>query len=223
MRPVRHLTVALALLALGALAPACAAGATWQFAPAEAPPAPPGVAQQPLPVPLGKVGAISFWAPNRGLLIEEGTSAEGCRTANGTAGVPCGLYAYNGRSWHLLSTVCGAGEGRIAWAGPEDFWTISDRRPNFITKNPPPNPRERLPLPLPRREGGGLLRDTVRTDQLLPADGCGGVPRRRRLLVRRLVGRSAGGGLPIALGRAQPDGPLLAHRPRGLIDGAHGS
>ena len=141
MRPGRHLKLTLAVLALGVLAPSYAAGSTWQFAPAEAPPPPPGAARQPLPVPLGKVGAISFWAPNRGALINEGTATDGCRTANATAGVPCGLYAYNGRSWHLLSTVCGAGEGRIAWGGPEDFWTISDRRPNFVAKNPPPNPR----------------------------------------------------------------------------------
>lgn len=116
MRSVRQLEVVLALLALGVLAPASAVGASWQFAPAEAPPAPPGVTQQPLPVPLGRVGAIS-WTPNRGVLIDEGTAAEGCRTPNATAGVPCGLYAYNGRDWHLLSTVCGAGEGRIAWVG----------------------------------------------------------------------------------------------------------
>src|ERR1700690_4342657 len=127
MRPVRGLGVVFALIAIFAVAPASAlAGeATWQFAPAEAPPAAPGTTQQSLPVPLGKVGAISFWSPNRGLLIDEGTA--GCRTTSAT-GVPCGLYAYNGRGWHLLSTVCGAGGGRIAWAGPEDFWTISDQR-----------------------------------------------------------------------------------------------
>jgi hypothetical protein len=124
-----------ALLTLGALAPAPAAHgeATWQFAPAEAPPAATGAPQQPLPVPLGQVGAISFWSPNRGLLIDEGTA--GCRTSTATAGVPCGLYAYNGRGWHLLSTVCGGGEGRIAWAGPDDFWTISDQRPGQLTKS----------------------------------------------------------------------------------------
>ena len=140
MRPARRLGVLLALLALCAIAPASAAAgeATWQFAPAEAPPAAPGTVQQPLPVPLGRVGAISFWSPNRGLLIDEGTA--GCRTTTAT-GVPCGLYAYNGRSWHLLSTVCGAGEGRIAWAGPENFWTISDQRPGQLTRSTA-NPRD---------------------------------------------------------------------------------
>ena len=137
MRPGRRLKLALALLALGAIAPSCAAGATWQFAPAEAPPPPPGAAQQSLPVPLGKVGAISFWSPNRGVLIDEGTATDGCRTANATAGVPCGLYAYNGRGWHLLSTVCGGGEGRIAWGGPEDFWTISDQTPELRAETKP--------------------------------------------------------------------------------------
>lgn len=134
MNRTRFPGAVLALLALCAIAPAAAAAgeATWQFAPAEAPPAPPGVVQQPLPVPVGKVGAISFWSPNRGLLIDEGTA--GCRTAS-TGAVPCGLYAYNGRGWHLLSTVCGGGEGRIAWAGPDDFWTISDQRPGQLTKN----------------------------------------------------------------------------------------
>ncbi len=139
MRPARRVGVLLALLALCAIAPASASAgeATWQFAPAEAPPAAPGSAQQPLPVPLGKVGAISFWSPNRGLLIDEGTA--GCRTASAT-GVPCGLYAYNGRGWHLLSTACGAGEGRIAWAGPDNFWTISDQRPGQLTRSTA-NPR----------------------------------------------------------------------------------
>jgi hypothetical protein len=66
----------------------------------------------PYPIPVGHVAAISFWAPNRGLLI----------TASG-------LYAYNGEHWHELATVCGGEEGRIAWAGPDDFWTISDQRP----------------------------------------------------------------------------------------------
>jgi hypothetical protein len=153
MSRARRLGSLLALLTLGALAPASPAlgEATWQFAPAEAPPAAPGSPQQPLPVPLGKVGAISFWSPNRGLLIDEGTA--GCRTLTATAGVPCGLYAYNGRGWHLLSTVCGAGEGRIAWAGPDDFWTISDQRPGQQTKSTV-NPRS---VSLCHFEGGRVV------------------------------------------------------------------
>ncbi len=94
--------VALALTACGAIA-APAMGEEWH-------------SQQPLtvgsevPVSLGKVYDIEFWAPNRGLLI----------TADG-------LWAYDGTSWHRLSTVCGGTGGRIAWAGPLDFWTISDQ------------------------------------------------------------------------------------------------
>ena len=64
-----------------------------------------------VPAPLGEIGDIEFWAPNRGLLI-----------------TPSGLYAYDGVEWHLYSTVCGGHEGRIAWAGPDDFWTVSDQQ-----------------------------------------------------------------------------------------------
>jgi hypothetical protein len=113
----------LATLALaGTAAPARAAGGegNWQFAPALAPPPAPGVQAAPYPVPLGPVGDIEFWAPNRGLLIEGGNP--------GAQPVPPGVYAYNGVAWHQLSTVCGGAEGRIAWAGPDEFWTIADQR-----------------------------------------------------------------------------------------------
>jgi hypothetical protein len=115
------LAIALAL-ALGAGPTRAAATAGWGFAPALAPPAPPGVSPAPYPVPLGQVGQISFWAPNRGLLITGGTEWQG-------GVVPAGLYAYDGANWHQLSTVCGGAYGRIAWAGPDEFWTISDQRP----------------------------------------------------------------------------------------------
>lgn len=113
---------ALAALAAGAgLAPvgsaAAAESATWRLAPAQAPPPPPGVAEAPYGVPVGTVGDISFWAPNRGLLITGGTSL-----------VPAGVYAYDGVSWHELSTVCGGAQGRIVWAGPDEFWTIANQR-----------------------------------------------------------------------------------------------
>jgi len=134
MRSARLSLATLAVaLALAAPTPAGAqASASWQFAPALAPPTPAGT-QPSSRVPLGRIGDISFWSPNRGLLIEEGTS--GCVTTTTTAGVPCGLYAYDGRSWHLLSTVCGSGVGRIAWAGPDEFWTISDQRPGQLTRS----------------------------------------------------------------------------------------
>jgi hypothetical protein len=75
------------------------------------------------PIGLGKIGDIEFFAPNKGLLI----------TAGDPPTVPAGLWAYSGdgsggNSWHELSTVCGATDGRIAWAGPDEFWTISDGR-----------------------------------------------------------------------------------------------
>jgi hypothetical protein len=106
----------LALLAAAALAlpatPAQAAeGASWR----SEQPTPPGSSW---PIGLGKVGDVEFWAPNRGLLI----------TAGSPPTVAPGLWAYNGAGWHPLATVCGASDGRIAWAGPEDFWTVSDGR-----------------------------------------------------------------------------------------------
>lgn len=72
------------------------------------------------PVPLGSVGDVEFFAPNRGLLVTGG---------NGNAVEP-GVWTYDGQSWHELSNQCGAAHGgRIAWAGPDEFWTVSDGRP----------------------------------------------------------------------------------------------
>lgn len=39
-----------------------------------------------------------------------------------------GVYAYDGVGWHQLATVCGSAEGRVVWAGPDEFWTIADQR-----------------------------------------------------------------------------------------------
>jgi hypothetical protein len=118
------------VLIANTLAPARAeaAGATWQFAPALAPPPAPGVSVAPYPaVPLGPVGDIEFWAPNRGVLITAGDPS-------GTP-VPMGVYAYNGVDWHQLSNECGGTDGRIAWAGPEEFWTISNQRAGQVLAN----------------------------------------------------------------------------------------
>jgi hypothetical protein len=71
-----------------------------------------------VPVPLGEIGGMAFWAPNKGVLITAG---------NG--GMPAGVYAYDGSGWYLYSTVCGGGgegTGGIAISGPDEFWTISD-------------------------------------------------------------------------------------------------
>jgi hypothetical protein len=130
------LLMALLALATGT-APLATAGegappASWQFAPVNPPPPAPGTPEPEhvYPVPLGQIGEISFWSPNRGLLITGGTGSS-CAASSG-ASVPCGLFAYNGRNWHLLSTVCGGAQGRIAWAGSDEFWTISDQRPGQV-------------------------------------------------------------------------------------------
>lgn len=68
---------------------------------------------------LGEIGDIECWhgEANRCLLI-----------AAGSRGVAGGVYAYDGGGWYRYSTVCGGHEGRIAWAGPDEFWTISDQQ-----------------------------------------------------------------------------------------------
>jgi hypothetical protein len=126
-------TAALALTLLfnpaSAQSTRAAGTASWHFEPAQAPPPPPGVTAAPYAVQVGQVGDISFWSPNRGLLITGGTEGVG-------GPVPAGLYAYNGAEWHQLSTVCGGAAGRIAWAGPDEFWTISDQRGGQLLSNP---------------------------------------------------------------------------------------
>jgi hypothetical protein len=113
--------------ALGCASIASAQAASWQFTPVSAPTPPTGTAPGANAVPLGQIGQISFWAPNRGLLITGGT--EGVDDAPSGGVVPAGVWAYDGQSWHELSDVCGGAYGRIAWAGPDEFWTISDQRP----------------------------------------------------------------------------------------------
>jgi hypothetical protein len=106
-------------------------GASWRLEQPPPPEPPPGVQGSPTPVGLGRIGDIEFWAPNRGLLITAG---------NGST-IAAGLWAYNGREWHELSTVCGASDGRIVWTGPDSFWTISDGRPGQASDangQPPP-------------------------------------------------------------------------------------
>lgn len=121
----RALLFASLVLAAVHAAPAFAAepesGASWQLA-QPLPPSSAGGLKSPTPVGLGQIGDIEFWAPNRGLLI----------TAGNPPTIPAGLWAYNGREWHELANVCGATDGRIAWAGPDEFWTISDGRPGQV-------------------------------------------------------------------------------------------
>jgi hypothetical protein len=104
---MRRAVVLLALLAtLLGLGAASAAAAEWH---SEQPSGPGGKTL------LGKVGDLQCWQANRCVLITQG---------NG--GVPAGVYAYDGTEWHLYSTVCGGHNGSIAWAGPNEFWTVSD-------------------------------------------------------------------------------------------------
>jgi hypothetical protein len=115
---LRDIALLLALLVPAALSCAPAYAEGWHFVSVPTPPAPEGQSSVGVPIPLGNITDIEFWAPNRGLLMTAGNAV-----------VPPGLYYYNGVSWSELSTVCGGSEGRIAWAGPDDFWTISDQRP----------------------------------------------------------------------------------------------
>ncbi len=98
-------------------------GAEWRVEQPEPPPAPAGVSGSSTPIGLGRVGDVEFSSPNRGALITAG---------NGTT-IPPGVWLYNGERWRELSTVCGATDGRIAWAGENEFWTVSDGRPGQAT------------------------------------------------------------------------------------------
>ncbi len=117
-RPIRARAALVASLALALVVPfaASAAAEGWHSEQPPPPPAPEGENPVGVPVPLGHIGQVSFWAPNRGLLITGGNET-----------IPAGLYFYNGVAWRSLSKVCGGSEGRIAWAGPDDFWTIADQ------------------------------------------------------------------------------------------------
>jgi hypothetical protein len=105
-------------LALDARAQEPDGGAAWHLE-QPLPPELPNGAKSTTPIGLGKIGDIEFWAPNRGLLI----------TAGNPPSIPPGVWVYNGVTWHELSDKCGATDGRIAWAGPDEFWTASDGRP----------------------------------------------------------------------------------------------
>ncbi len=125
-------TVALAIVA--GLVPSAAAatepdaGATWRLE-QPLPPELPSGQKSGTPIGLGRIGDIEFWGRNRGLLI----------TAGNPPTIPAGVWAYNGVAWHELASVCGASDGRIAWAGLDEFWTVSDGRPGQVsTERPPP-------------------------------------------------------------------------------------
>jgi hypothetical protein len=121
-----------ALLAVAVGAGGAHAETIWRL---EQPAPPAGV---PFKVPLGAPGDLSFWAPNRGLLSVEGNDT-----------IPRGLFVWNGQTWRQLATVCGGpGEtARIAWAGPDEFWVISE----------PSLPRIGSGLALCRFKGGQVV------------------------------------------------------------------
>jgi hypothetical protein len=118
------LVATLALLATAPPTRADAQGLRWRLVAPESPPdlgacmgeGAPGCSA---PIELGRVGDIEFAQPNRGLLV----------TAGNGATVGPGIWEYDGSSWHELASVCGASDGRIAWAGTQEFWTVSDGRP----------------------------------------------------------------------------------------------
>jgi hypothetical protein len=140
-RNTRALKLLLAVLALMAFVSVAAgvaqasplsddSGAEWRREQPEPPEPEPGVEKPAFQVGLGKVGDIAFYSPNRGALITAG---------NGST-VPAGVWLYNGIRWRELATECGATDGRIAWSGPDEFWTVSDGRPGQA-----PNPQGLLP------------------------------------------------------------------------------
>lgn len=139
MRRAARLALATAAVLLVPVAPAPAA-ATWRLEQ----PDPPKDAR--FKVPLGKPGALECLAPDRCLLSVEGNST-----------VPRGLLFYDGVSWKQLSTVCGdnGDTSRIAWAGPDEFWTISS----------PSLPRRGAGTSLCRFKGGQVVASYSTADQ----------------------------------------------------------
>jgi hypothetical protein len=115
----RLLTVLGLLAALPALAAPAAGAAEWR----SQQPVAGGIGVQVL---IGEVGDVEMWSPNAGMLISAGND-----------GVGAGLWAYDGSGWYRYSTVCGGHQGRIAGAGPADFWTISDQQVKQPNGEPP--------------------------------------------------------------------------------------
>ncbi len=74
-------------------------------------------------LPLGAPSDIGCEALNRCLLSTDG----------GVSGFGPSTFSFNGQSWRQYASVCGAtGDyGRIVWAGPSEFWLITDPSPPF--------------------------------------------------------------------------------------------
>jgi len=121
-RPLAACALAISIAGAAASPAAAEEAASWSLEQ----PTPPGSSW---PISLGSIGDIEFLEgmPNRGLLITSGNPPT----------IEPGVWAYNGAEWHELSNRCGAEhEGRIAWAGPEEFWTVSDGRPGQANESP---------------------------------------------------------------------------------------
>ncbi len=150
----------LLLLALLSVSPASASaaegeeGVAWRLEQPAPPPPPVGVPPSSTPIGLGGVGDMEFWSPNRGVLITPG---------NGST-IPAGLWVYNGQGWHELSNVCGATDGRIAWAAADEFWTISDGRPGQAA-----DPSTGLPAPTTDNTLCHFVRGAVAASYASPA------------------------------------------------------
>lgn len=92
--------------------------------------------------PFGDPGDLQCWSVNRCLLM-----------ANGNQTFNDGLFAFTGdpvsggSPWRQLATKCGADDaanGRVIWAGPAEFWTIT--KPSFTSATPPQDNRNGLAL-----------------------------------------------------------------------------
>jgi hypothetical protein len=92
--------------------------------------------------PFGEPGDLQCWSVNRCLLM-----------ANGNQAYSNGLFVFTGdpdqggSPWRQLSTRCGAtnaANGRVIWAGPSEFWTIT--KPSFIAAIEPQDNRNGLAL-----------------------------------------------------------------------------
>ena len=119
----------------------------------------------------------SSGAPNRGLLITGGNKPS----------IEPGIWTYDGAAGTSSRTSAAPNaDGRIAWAGPDDFWTVSDGRPGQAaeaigTSEERSRAAQRQhAVSLRRRSDRRLLRASRLRSRFLPADAGRRVPRTRR-------------------------------------------
>ena len=150
---------------------------------------------------------------------ESGTSSSGRRTCgalitdgNGST-VPPGIWVYNGQGWHELAEVCGATDGRIAWAGPDEILDGLGRarRPGGKRPRSAPAAGRRHPLQVrPQGTGqpglaagsGRLLRHTrIPANSYQPMHAAACMTPERLLVRRRPAPRTSARRIPPALER----------------------